>query len=136
MFDEKIIEELYNLSLKAYKKGEIPVSAIIVKDNKVISKAYNKRNKSHNPMDHAEIIAIKKACKRLHTWKLNECVLYVSLEPCNMCREVINHSRIENVIYFTKNSKIINFKTDYKFLDSSYNIKFSKLLTNFFETKR
>lgn len=136
MFDEKIIEELYNLSLKAYKKGEIPVSAIIVKDNKMISKAYNKRNKSHNPMDHAEIIAIKKACKRLHTWKLNECVLYVSLEPCNMCREVINQSRIENVIYFTKNSKIINFKTDYKFLDSSYNIKFSKLLTNFFETKR
>lgn len=136
MFDEKIIEELYNLSLKAYKKGEIPVSAIIVKDNKVISKAYNKRNKSHNPMDHAEIIAIKRACKRLHTWKLNECVLYVSLEPCNMCREVINQSRIENVIYFTKNSKIINFKTDYKFLDSSYNIKFSKLLTNFFETKR
>mgnify|MGYP004457315677 FL=1 len=136
MFDEKIIEELYNLSLKAYKKGEIPVSAIIVKDNKVISKAYNKRNKSHNPMDHAEIIAIKKACKRLHTWKLNECVLYVSLEPCNMCREVINQSRIENVIYFTKNNKIINFKTNYKFLDSSYNIKFSKLLTNFFETKR
>lgn len=136
MFDEKIIEELYNLSLKAYKKGEIPVSAIIVKNNKVISKAYNKRNKSHNPMDHAEIIAIKKACKRLHTWKLNECVLYVSLEPCNMCREVINQSRIENVIYFTKNSKIINFKTNYKFLDSSYNIKFSKLLTNFFETKR
>lgn len=136
MFDEKIIEELYNLSLKAYKKGEIPVSAIIVKDNKVISKAYNKRNKSHNPIDHAEIIAIKRACKRLHTWKLNECVLYVSLEPCNMCREVINQSRIENVIYFTKNSKIINFKTDYKFLDSSYNIKFSKLLTNFFETKR
>lgn len=136
MFDEKIIEILYNLSLKAYKKGEIPVSAIIVKDNKVISKAYNKRNKSHNPMDHAEIIAIKRACKRLHTWKLNECVLYVSLEPCNMCREVINQSRIENVIYFTKNNKIINFKTNYKFLDSTYNIKFSKLLTNFFETKR
>lgn len=136
MFDEKIIEELYNLSLKAYKKGEIPVSAIIVKNNKVISKAYNKRNKSHNPMDHAEIIAIKRACKRLHTWKLNECVLYVSLEPCDMCREVINQSRIENVIYFTKNNKIINFKTNYKFLDSSYNIKFSKLLTNFFETKR
>lgn len=136
MFDEKIIKELYKLSLKAYKKGEIPVSAIIVKDNKVISKAYNKRNKSHNTMDHAEIIAIKRACKRLHTWKLNECVLYVSLEPCNMCREVINQSRIENVIYFTKNSKIINFKTNYKFSDSSYNIKFSKLLTNFFETKR
>ena len=136
MFDEKIIEKLYNLSLKAYKKGEIPVSAIIVKNNKVISKAYNKRNKSHNPMDHAEIIAIKRACKRLHTWKLNECVLYVSLEPCNMCREVINQSRIENVIYFTKNNKIINFKTNYEFLDSSYNIKFSKLLTNFFETKR
>lgn len=136
MFDEKIIEKLYNLSLKAYKKGEIPVSAIIVKDNKVISKAYNKRNKSHNPMDHAEIIAIKRACKRLHTWKLNECVLYVSLEPCDMCREVINQSRIENVIYFTKNNKIINFKTNYKFLDSSFNIKFSKLLTNFFETKR
>lgn len=136
MFDEKIIEKLYNLSLKAYKKGEIPVSAIIVKDNKVISKAYNKRNKSHNPMDHAEIIAIKRACKRLHTWKLNECVLYVSLEPCDMCREVINQSRIENVIYFTKNNKIINFKTNYEFLDSSYNIKFSKLLTNFFETKR
>ncbi len=136
MFDEKIIEKLYNLSLKAYKKGEIPVSAIIVKNNKVISKAYNKRNKSHNPMDHAEIIAIKRACKRLHTWKLNECVLYVSLEPCDMCREVINQSRIENVIYFTKNNKIINFKTNYKFSNSSYNIKFSKLLTNFFETKR
>lgn len=82
---------------KAYKRGEVPVGAVIVKNDKIIAKAFNIKEKSNCAINHAEIIAIKKASKRLKNWRLEDCDLYVTLEPCPMCASAIKQSRIKNV---------------------------------------
>ena len=131
---EYILKEMHKLLNKAIKNDEVPVGAIIVKDNKIISKAYNKTNKSNNILDHAEIIVIKKASKKLNNWRLDDCTLYISLEPCDMCKEIIKKSRINNVIYFSKQN---DFKTEknpnYKLLENN---DISIILSNFFKNKR
>lgn len=134
--NEKITKTLYKLMQKAYNKGEIPVAALIIKDDKIISKGYNKRNKKQNPLLHAEIIAIYKASKKLKSWKLNDCELYVSLEPCHMCKEVIKECRIKKVVYFADKTKKINYKTNFVKEKNDYNFKYSELLTNFFKKLR
>ena len=88
---------------KALKHNEVPVGAIIVKDNKIISQAYNKREKNKVVTKHAEIIAISKACKKLKNWRLDDCVLYVTMEPCMMCSGAIEQSRIKKIVYGVKN---------------------------------
>ena len=82
---------------KAFDKGEIPIGAIIVKDNKIISAGFNTREKTQQALNHAEIIAIKKACKKLKSWRLNDCEMYVTLEPCVMCAGAILNARISKV---------------------------------------
>lgn len=111
---------------KAYKKGDVPVGAIIVKDNKVISKSYNKKEKNKNVIHHAEIIAISKACKKLKTWHLDDCILYVTLEPCMMCTGAILQSRIKKVIYATENPNHGFFESNYK-INHNSNIIFEKM---------
>lgn len=92
-----------NLALEqarvAYTLGEVPVGAVIVKDNKIIATAYNLRESQQNALAHAELLAIEKACKVLQTWRLTECDLYVTLEPCPMCSGAIINSRIRRVVY-------------------------------------
>ncbi len=88
-----------NEAKKALNKGEIPVGAVIVKNNIVISKAYNTRETGKNALAHAEIVAIDKACKYLNNWRLEECDLYVTMEPCPMCCGAILQSRIKNVYF-------------------------------------
>ena len=88
-----------NEAKKADKKNEIPIGACIVKNNKVISKGYNKRERKQNALLHAEIIAINKACKKLKTWRLDDCDIYVTLEPCLMCFGAILNARIKNVYF-------------------------------------
>ena len=83
----------------AFTKEEIPVGAIIVKDGKIIAKAHNKREKHQIATHHAEILAIEKACKKLKSWRLDDCDIYVSLEPCPMCAGAIMNARIKNVFY-------------------------------------
>jgi len=87
------------LAEKAYKKGEVPIGAVIVKDGKIIAKAYNNREKTQNAINHAEIIAINKACKKLKSWRLDGCELYCTLEPCFMCSGAILNARIKT-LYF------------------------------------
>ena len=89
---------------KAYKKGEIPVGAVIVHKNKIIAKAHNIKENKKISTAHAEIIAINKASRKLKNWRLNDCELYVTLEPCMMCTGAIIQSRISTVIYGTKNN--------------------------------
>lgn len=89
----------------AFKKGDVPVGAVIIMGNKVISKAYNRKNKEQNAIKHAEIIAIEKACKKLRSWYLNDCILYVTMEPCLMCCGAILQSRIKRVVYGTECNK-------------------------------
>ena len=102
-------EKYMNIALieakKAYKKNEVPIGCIIVKNNKIISKAYNKKEKTNVVTKHAEIIAIEKACKKLKTWHLNDCILYTTVEPCLMCTGAIIQSRMKKVVYATENEK-------------------------------
>lgn len=84
---------------KALEKGEIPVGAVIVKDNIVIAKAHNTREESQNALEHAEVNAIKKACEYLNNWRLDKCDMYVTMEPCPMCCGAILQSRIKNVYF-------------------------------------
>ena len=82
---------------KAYEKDEVPIGAVIVKDNIVLSKAHNLREIKNQTYAHAEMLAIEKACKKIGNWRLDGCDLYVTLEPCAMCAGAILNARIENV---------------------------------------
>lgn len=136
--DKYMIETIKQAKI-AQNKGNIPVGAVIVMNNKIISKAYNKKNSKKVSIYHAEILAIIKACKKLKSWRLNECDLYVTLEPCNMCLSAIGESRIKNVYYL--------LKSNYKDVETANkkNIRINKLLdiygyneilSDFFKDKR
>lgn len=105
--EEKYMEEALKQAEIAFANDDVPVGAIIVKDNEIIARAYNKKEETKDATDHAEIIAIKEACKHLDDWRLNGCIMYVTLEPCAMCMGAIQQSRISKVIYGTKNIKDI-----------------------------
>jgi len=102
--EEKFMRAALKQAQIAFNKGDVPVGAVIVKDSKIIAKAYNRREQTNDSTDHAEIIAIKKACKHLKDWRLNGCVMYVTLEPCSMCMGAIQQSRITKVVYGTENT--------------------------------
>ena len=90
---------------KAAKRGDVPVGAVIVYKNKIIAKAHNKKQLRRNSLKHAELLVINKACKKLKTWHLDECTIYVTLEPCMMCTGAIIESRIKKIYYATKSDK-------------------------------
>lgn len=94
-----------NLALKeakkAYKKGEIPIGAVVVKNGKIISKAHNLKESKKTVTKHAEILAIEKACAKLKNWRLIDCIIYVTMFPCPMCASAINQSRISKIVYGT-----------------------------------
>lgn len=94
---EYFMEQALKEAKKAYKKLEVPVGVVIVKDGKIIAKAYNQKEEKNSPIKHAEIIAIEKACKKLNNWRLNDCEMYVTLEPCPMCAGAIVNSRISKI---------------------------------------
>jgi len=130
-----IKKELLKLSNKALKRNEMPVSAILVQNNKIIAKAYNKKNILKNVLFHAEILCIVKACKKLKRWNLSDCTLYVSLEPCDLCKEVIQESRIRNVFYILKKGNISNkyAKTKYEQVYDFDSAEFEVNVKKFFE---
>ncbi|MDF2568351.1 MAG: deaminase [Oscillospiraceae bacterium] len=92
-------------ALLAKEIGEVPIGAIVVKDNEVVGSGYNKRETQKLATSHAELIAIEDACKRLGGWRLHECDLYVTLEPCPMCSGAIINSRIKNLFFGAFDSK-------------------------------
>lgn len=124
---------------KAFRKKEIPVGCVIVKDNKMISKSYNKREKNNNVLNHAEVDAILKANKKLKTWKLDDSLMFVTLKPCSMCEEIIKQSRIKKVIYLIErleNKKEYN-KTIFEMsFDLDLQDKYKKMFSAFFVNKR
>ncbi len=145
---EKYMACAYELAQKAYKKDEVPVGAVVVYNNKIIAKGYNKRQKTQDATNHAEVIAIKKACKKLKTFRLNDCQLYVTLEPCVMCAGAIINARIGKVIFGAFDKKfgccgsLYNLLGDKKFnhhpevMGGVMEQECSKILTDFFEGKR
>ena len=102
-------EKYMKIALKEAKKSllsdDVPVGAIIVKDNKIIAKAHNMKEKYQVATKHAEIIAIEKACKKNNSWYLNDCIMYVTMEPCLMCAGAIIQSRIKKIVYGTSNKR-------------------------------
>lgn len=118
---EQFMKEALKEAQKAYNKLEIPVGAVIVKDGKIISKAHNIKEEKQDTTKHAEIIAIQKASKKLETWRLNDCEMYVTLEPCSMCAGAIIQSRIKKVYIGTMDEKtgacgsVLNLFKDFKF---------------------
>ena len=93
----KFMLEAIKEAKKAELLDEVPIGCVIVKDNKIISRGHNVRESKNNPIGHAEIIAITKASKKLKSWRLNDCELYVTIEPCIMCSGAIIESRIKAV---------------------------------------
>ncbi len=139
--EEKYINELINLSKKSLKKSEVPIAALITDENgKIISKAYNTRNIKQQTINHAEILAITKANKKLKSWRLNKCTLYVTIEPCDMCKSVIKESRIQNVYYLLPrlpeknqyNKTIFNKLKDM----SEKEDKYQEIINKFWKNKR
>ena len=103
--DEKYMKEALKQAKKAALIDEVPIGCVIVHDDKIIARGYNKRNKLHSTLGHAEISAIKKASKALGDWRLEECTMYVTLEPCPMCAGAIVQARIPKVVIGAMNPK-------------------------------
>ena len=103
--DEKYMKEAIKQAKKAYSIDETPIGCVIVYEDKIIARGYNRRNTDKSTLAHAEITAIKKACKKLGDWRLEGCTLYVTLEPCPMCAGAIIQSRIDRVVVGSMNPK-------------------------------
>lgn len=97
--DEMFMEEAIAEAEKAACKGEVPIGAVIVREGKVIARGHNMREQIQQTTAHAEMIAIKEACELVNSWRLEECTLYVTLEPCPMCAGAIVQSRMKRVVY-------------------------------------
>ena len=103
--DEKFMKEAIKQAKKAYALDETPIGCVIVHDGKIIGRGYNRRNTDKNTLAHAEIAAIRKASKKLGDWRLEECTMYITLEPCQMCAGAIVQARIPRVVVGAMNKK-------------------------------
>ena len=101
----KYMKEALKQAKKAYALGEVPIGCVIVYEDKIIARGYNRRNTDKNTLAHAEVSAINRASKKLGDWRLEDCTLYVTLEPCQMCAGAIVQSRITNVVMGCMNPK-------------------------------
>lgn len=139
MDENIIINKLFRLANKAYNKGEIPVSALLIRNNKIVAQAYNQKEKKYDITAHAEILTIKKSAKKLRRWNLSDCDLYVTLKPCSMCMEIIKQSRIRNVFYLLDK---LDYKHDFtktKLQKINYDLdkeNYQQLLSKFFQNMR
>ena len=146
--NEKFMKEALKEAQKALEQEEVPVGAVIVKDGKIISRAHNIKEQKNDATCHAEIIAIKKACKKLNSWRLIDCEMYVTLEPCSMCAGALINSRIKKLYIGTTDEKtgacgsVLNLLEDYKFNHKIETNKYilkeecEKILKDFFKKLR
>ena len=119
--EKKFMKAALKEAKKAYEKLEVPVGAVIVKDGKIIARAHNLKETKYDTTKHAEILAIQKASKKLNSWRLIDCEMYVTLEPCSMCVGVLINSRIKKVYIGASDKKtgavgsVFNLLEDYTF---------------------
>ena len=115
------MKEALKEAKKAYDKLEVPVGCVIVKDNKILAKAHNLKEMKNDATKHAEILAIQRASKKINSWRLLDCEMYVTLEPCSMCAGAIVNSRIKKLYIGALDGKtgavgsVLNLLEDYKF---------------------
>jgi hypothetical protein len=148
--DDYFLKEAVKQAKKALSIGDVPIGCVIVFEDKIIARAYNRRNKDKSTLAHAEIIAIKKACKKLGDWRLEDCTMYITLEPCPMCAGAIIQSRIKKVVLGAMNPKAgcagsiinilqtdgFNHKTEISLIDEPLHSECVSLLTSFFKALR
>lgn len=103
--EEKFMLEAIKEAKKSALADEVPIGVVIVKDGKIISRGHNLREKTNDPTAHAEIVAIRKACKKLESWRLVGCTIYVTIEPCSMCAGTLLWTRIDKIVYGAKDPK-------------------------------
>lgn len=103
--DERYMKDALKQAGKAYRLGEVPIGCVIVYQDKIIGRGYNKRNTKKTTLSHAELVAIEKASKAMGDWRLEDCTMYVTLEPCQMCAGAIVQARIKRVVVGTMNPK-------------------------------
>ena len=145
---QKYMKQALRQAKKAYENGDVPIGCIIVYDGKVIARGYNRRNKDKQSLAHAEMMAIKKASKVMGDWRLEDCTMYITLEPCQMCAGAIVQARIPEVVIGCMNPKagcagsIINL-LDMKAFNHQVNVtrgiletECSEMLKNFFRELR
>ena len=137
---EKYIDKIIQLAKFAFDNDDIPVGAIVVKNNEVIGEGFNTRNAFKSVVGHAEIMAIEMACKYVGDWRLDDCEMYVTLSPCIMCTGAIVESRIKKVYYLCDRTNVCFDSKKYLELEKIENVeksqKYMKLLQLFFENKR
>ena len=138
--NEKYVKKIYDLAIESYNIDEIPVGAIVVKNNEIIGIGTNSRESNNSVIGHAEINAIEAACKVVGDWRLDDCEMYVTLLPCMMCAGAIAESRIKKVYYLCDRTNV-RFKSDeyicaLKIDDEELEKKYLNLLQLFFENKR
>jgi len=146
--DIKFMNEAIKEAKKAYKENEVPIGCVIVKNNKIISRAHNKKESKKDSTSHAEILAIQKASKTVNNWRLLDTTLYVTLEPCAMCASAINQARISKIVFALEDEhngaiingpKLYNFKTSNKPPKVEYGVcqeQAKEILSKFFVKKR
>ena len=145
--DEYYMREALKQANKALAINEVPVGCVIVLNDKIIARGYNKREKENLSTNHAEIITINKACKKLNSWRLEDCTMYVTLEPCVMCAGAIIQSRVKKVVYgaldyrFGAHQSITNLfelKLNHKVevVGGILEEECSKIITDFFSSLR
>ena len=138
--NEQFLKKIYDLSIESFNLDEIPVGAIVVRNGEIIGKGINSREREKSVIGHAEINAINDACRTIGDWRLDGCVMYVTLLPCMMCAGAIYESRIKKVYYLCDRTNVC-FNTG-KYIDvekidnMEYEEKYLKMFRLFFENKR
>ena len=137
---EKYIQLLYKLARKAARNGDVPVSAIILKNDKIIATGYNNRQKKSVVLGHAEVNAIIKAERKLGDFRLNDCILLTTLKPCKMCQSIIEAARIKEIYYILDQKGVESYqKANFKQLNHKDNVfidKYQLLFDEFFRKLR
>lgn len=141
------MKEAIKEAKKAYLKNEVPIGCVIVYNDKIIGRGHNERETKQLSLAHAEIIAIKKACKKIESWRLEDSTIYITLEPCSMCGGAIIQSRIKRVVYGAKDYRFGVHQSIMNLFDVPFNHKVSvtasvledecsKLISDFFKELR
>ena len=145
--DEFFMKKAIKCAENAAQKGEVPIGAVIVKDGTVIARGYNTRETKRNALHHAELIAIDKACKKLGVWRLSDCTLYVTAEPCPMCAGAIVNARVKRTVFGCSDAKAGAYGSVFDLRDYPLNHKYevtggvladecAALLSDFFKSLR
>lgn len=146
--EERYMKEAIRQAHKAWKLGEVPIGCVIVREGKIIARGYNRRNTDKNTLAHAELQAIRKASRAAGDWRLEDCTIYVTLEPCQMCAGAIVQARIPRLVIGSRNPKagcagsVLNllqvpaFNHQVEIIEGVLEEECSSMLTNFFRELR